>query len=58
MRLTRREFAAGLAAGIAAPYVITAANARASTIKIGIVLTLIGITLVEHGRCAQFFQSR
>jgi len=28
MRLTRREFAAGIAAGIAAPHVVTSANAQ------------------------------
>src|ERR1700743_3574698 len=35
MRLTRREFAAGIAAGVAAPYVLRSANAQAATIKIG-----------------------
>src|SRR6202140_1481626 len=35
MRLTRRDFAAGIAAGIAAPYIIGAARAQGATIKIG-----------------------
>src|ERR1700709_207064 len=35
MKLTRRDFAAGLAAGIAAPHVIGSARAQAATIKIG-----------------------
>src|SRR5437879_7782410 len=35
MRLTRRDFAAGIAAGIAAPYLIKNAKAQGATIKIG-----------------------
>src|ERR1700758_4353699 len=35
MRLTRRDFAAALAAGIAAPHIITSARAQGATIKIG-----------------------
>src|SRR5271168_1456390 len=42
MRLTRREFAAGIAAGVAAPYVINSANAQASTIKIGMCVPVTG----------------
>src|SRR6201993_898149 len=35
MKLTRRDFTAGLAVGIAAPHVITSARAQGATIKIG-----------------------
>jgi branched-chain amino acid transport system substrate-binding protein len=52
MRLTRREFAAGMAAGIAAPYVITGANAQASTIKIGMCVPVTG-PAAEQGLWAQ-----
>ena len=52
MRLTRREFAAGMAAGIAAPYVITGANAQASTIKIGMCAPVTG-PAAEQGLWAQ-----
>ena len=34
MKLTRRDFAAGLAVGITAPYVIGSARAQAATLKI------------------------
>lgn len=52
MRLTRREFAVGMAAGIAAPYVITGANAQASTIKIGMCAPVTG-PAAEQGLWAQ-----
>ena len=52
MRLTRREFAAGIAAGVAAPYVITGANAQASTIKIGMCVPVTG-PAAEQGLWAQ-----
>jgi branched-chain amino acid transport system substrate-binding protein len=52
MRLTRREFAAGMAAGVAAPYVITSANAQASTIKIGMCIPVTG-PAAEQGLWAQ-----
>jgi branched-chain amino acid transport system substrate-binding protein len=42
MKLTRRDFAAGIAAGIAAPYVISAARAQAATIKIGMCAPVTG----------------
>jgi branched-chain amino acid transport system substrate-binding protein len=42
MRLTRRDFAAGIAAGIAAPYIIGAARAQAATIKIGMCAPVTG----------------
>src|ERR1700744_5342770 len=51
MRLTRREFAAGIAAGFAAPYVITSANAQASTLKIGMCAPVTG-PAAESGRYA------
>src|SRR6201994_1282813 len=35
MKLTRRDFTAGLAVGISAPYVIGSARAQGATIKIG-----------------------
>jgi branched-chain amino acid transport system substrate-binding protein len=42
MRLTRRDFAAALAAGIAAPHIITAARAQGATIKIGMCAPVTG----------------
>jgi branched-chain amino acid transport system substrate-binding protein len=42
MRLTRRDFAAGIAAGIAAPYLIKSANAQGATIKIGMCAPVTG----------------
>jgi branched-chain amino acid transport system substrate-binding protein len=51
MRLTRREFAAGIAAGVAAPCVITSANAQASTIKFGMCAPVTG-PAAESGRYA------
>src|SRR5271169_1863942 len=52
MRLTRREFAAGIAAGVAAPYVITSANAQGATIKIGMCVPVTG-PAAEQGLWAQ-----
>jgi branched-chain amino acid transport system substrate-binding protein len=52
MSLTRREFAAGLAAGIAAPYVVTRANAQGATIKIGMCVPVTG-PAAEQGLWAQ-----
>lgn len=42
MKLTRRDFAAGIAAGIAAPYVIGSARAQGATIKIGMCAPVTG----------------
>lgn len=42
MTLTRRGFAAGLAIGVAAPYVIGSARAQAATIKIGMCAPVTG----------------
>src|ERR1700730_17783652 len=42
MKLTRRDFAAGIATGIAAPYIIGAARAQAATIKIGMCAPVTG----------------
>src|SRR6202140_5764759 len=42
MRLTRRDFAAGIAAGIAAPHILTGARAQAATIKIGMCAPVTG----------------
>src|ERR1700691_2060432 len=52
MRLTRREFAAGIAAGVAAPYVISSANAQGATIKIGMCVPVTG-PAAEQGLWAQ-----
>src|SRR5579864_2639059 len=52
MKLTRREFAVGIAAGVAAPYVITSARAQASTIKIGMCVPVTG-PAAEQGLWAQ-----
>ena len=42
MKLTRRDFAAGIAAGIAAPHLIGSAKAQAATIKIGMCAPVTG----------------
>src|ERR1700748_3709823 len=42
MSLTRRDFAVGIAAGIAAPYLIKSANAQSATIKIGMCAPVTG----------------
>ena len=42
MKLTRRDFTAGLAAGITAPYIISSARAQAATIKIGMCVPVTG----------------
>jgi len=42
MRLTRRQFAAAVAGGIAAPYVISSARAQGATIKIGMCAPVTG----------------
>ena len=42
MKLTRRDFTAGLAAGITAPYVIGSARAQGATIKIGMCVPVTG----------------
>jgi branched-chain amino acid transport system substrate-binding protein len=53
MGLTRREFAAGMAAGIAAPYVVATANAQsAATIKFGMCVPVTG-PAAEQGLWAQ-----
>src|SRR6202140_3163382 len=52
MKLTRRDFTAGLAVGITAPYVIGSARAQAATIKIGMCVPATG-PAAESGRYAQ-----
>src|ERR1700745_615015 len=52
MKLTRREFAAGITAAVAAPCVITRAGAQASTIKIGMCVPVTG-PAAEQGLWAQ-----
>jgi branched-chain amino acid transport system substrate-binding protein len=52
MKLTRRDFAAGLAAGITAPYVIGSAQAQGATIKIGMCVPVTG-PAAEQGLYAQ-----
>jgi branched-chain amino acid transport system substrate-binding protein len=42
MKLTRRDFAAGLAVGVTAPYVIGSARAQGATIKIGMCAPVTG----------------
>ncbi|QOG20022.1 ABC transporter substrate-binding protein [Bradyrhizobium sp. SEMIA] len=42
MKLTRRDFTAGIAAGIAAPYLIKSAHAQSATIKIGMCAPVTG----------------
>ena len=51
MTLTRRGFSLGVAAGIAAPALVTRAGAQSSTIKIGMVLPVTG-PAAEQGKYA------
>src|SRR4051795_3948626 len=52
MKLTRRDFTAGLAVGITAPFVIGSARAQAATIKIGMCVPVTG-PAAEQGLWAQ-----
>src|SRR6202011_4345433 len=52
MEFTRRDFAAGLAVGITAPYVIGRARAQGATIKIGMCVPVTG-PAAEQGLWAQ-----
>jgi branched-chain amino acid transport system substrate-binding protein len=52
MKLTRRDFAAGIAAGIAAPHLIGSARAQGATIKIGMCVPVTG-PAAEQGLWAQ-----
>src|SRR4051812_17758887 len=52
MKLTRRDFAAGIAAGIAAPHIIASAKAQGATIKIGMCVPVTG-PAAEQGLWAQ-----
>src|ERR1700681_471461 len=51
MKLTRRDFNAGLAAGIAAPYVLGSARAQGGTLKIGMCAPITG-PAAEAGKYA------
>jgi branched-chain amino acid transport system substrate-binding protein len=52
MKLTRRDFMAGVAAGITAPFVIGSARAQGATIKIGMCVPVTG-PAAEQGLWAQ-----
>jgi branched-chain amino acid transport system substrate-binding protein len=52
MKFTRRDFTAGLAVGITAPFVITGARAQAATIKLGMCVPVTG-PAAEQGLWAQ-----
>src|ERR1700737_3253206 len=52
MKLTRRDFTAGLGVGITAPYVISSARAQAATIKLGMCVPVTG-PAAEQGLWAQ-----
>ena len=52
MKLTRREFSAGLAAGLAAPALMRSAWAQGATIKIGMCVPVTG-PAAEQGLWAQ-----
>ena len=52
MKLTRRDFTAGLAAGITAPYIVGSARAQGATIKIGMCVPVTG-PAAEQGLWAQ-----
>src|SRR5881392_3123880 len=52
MKLTRRHFSVGLAAGISAPYVLGSARAQGATVKIGMCVPVTG-PAAEQGLYAQ-----
>src|SRR5450755_3168141 len=52
MKLTRRDFAAGIAAGLAAPHIVSSARAQAATIRIGMCVPVTG-PAAEQGLWAQ-----
>src|SRR5438552_6209540 len=52
MKLTRRDFAAGIAAGIAAPHIVGSARAQSATIRIGMCVPVTG-PAAEQGLWAQ-----
>jgi branched-chain amino acid transport system substrate-binding protein len=52
MRLSRRDFAAGLAVGISAPFVMRSAGAQGATIKVGMCVPVTG-PAAEQGLWAQ-----
>src|SRR6266852_6237158 len=52
MKLTRRDFAVGIAAGIAAPHIISSAKAQGATLKIGMCSPVTG-PAAEQGLWAQ-----
>jgi branched-chain amino acid transport system substrate-binding protein len=52
MKFTRRDFTAGLAAGITAPYIISGARAQGATIRIGMCVPVTG-PAAEQGLWAQ-----
>jgi branched-chain amino acid transport system substrate-binding protein len=51
MKLTRRDFSVGLAAGITAPYVLSSARAQGATLKIGMCAPITG-PAAEAGKYA------
>src|SRR6201990_3320075 len=53
MKLTRRDFAAGIAAGLAAPSIITSARAQGATIKIGMCTPVTGPAAESGGYAIQ-----
>ena len=53
MKLTRRDFAAGIAAGIVAPHVISSARAQGATIKIGMCAPVTGPAAESGGYADQ-----
>src|SRR6204780_1095102 len=52
MKLTRRDFAAGLAVGITAPYIVSSALAQGATIKLGMCVPVTG-PAADEGLWAQ-----
>src|SRR4051812_17536546 len=52
MKLTRRDFTAGLAVGISAPYVMGSARGQGATIKLGMCVPVTG-PAAEQGLWAQ-----
>jgi hypothetical protein len=47
MKVTRRQFSAGLAAGIAVPALLHTARAQGATIKIGVIVPITGPAAVQ-----------
>lgn len=58
MKLTKRDFAAGIVAGIAPPQIITSARAQGATIQIGMCAPVTDPATESGGVCHQRRKTR